>query len=94
MVEIELDSVPLSDAWLSCGADRAERLAAATAGDDYELLFAASPAAGYDILALSEQVGLPLSRIGRFSAGHGLRITDVEGEVPLPDRLGYEHRGG
>lgn len=91
-VEIELDCVPLSSAFLAAvGGDRKARLAAATAGDDYELLFAAAPEAANVILALSERLGLPLSRIGRFGAGLGIAVADSEGPVPLPERLGYEH---
>jgi thiamine-monophosphate kinase len=92
LVEVELDTVPLSAALLeTAGEDRSARLDAATAGDDYELLFAAPPEAATAILALSERLGLPLSRIGRFADGHGLALHDREGPVPLPDRLGYEH---
>ena len=53
--------MPLSDAFLAAlGDDRAARLRAATAGDDYELLFAAPADAAPTILALAEELGLPL----------------------------------
>jgi thiamine-monophosphate kinase len=84
--EIELDSIPLSEPF--CGT----RLEAATAGDDYELLFAAAPDQAARLLALGEEIGLPLSRIGRFAAGAGLTLTEAGAPVPLPPRLGYEHR--
>lgn len=89
---IELDALPLSDALLTLGDDgRATRLAAATAGDDYELLFAAPAEAAPDILALGEDVGLPFSRIGRFEEGAGLSVRDRDGAVPVPKSLGWEH---
>ena len=45
--EIDLGSIPLSDALLAASGDGLEaRLSAATAGDDYELLFAARPGRG------------------------------------------------
>lgn len=89
---IALHHVPLSQACLdTAGDDRPARLAAATAGDDYELLFAAPAGAAPDILALAERLGLPLSRIGAMEAGSGLRLEDAEGDVPLPARLGFEH---
>jgi len=92
-LHVELDAVPLSDAYLAClGDSRAARLAAATAGDDYELLFAASPERAADILALSESLGLPLSRIGAAEPGAGLRLTDSGEAMELPPRLGWEHR--
>ncbi|WP_010543217.1 thiamine-phosphate kinase [Sphingomonas elodea] len=82
-VAIDLAMVPLSADYQTVrGRDRGARLAAATAGDDYELLFAAPP-------------GLPLpvaaTCLGAFSAGEGLMLHDAGTLVPLPDRLGFEH---
>lgn len=92
-VEIDLGLVPLSDALAAfAGRSRSALLAAATAGDDYELLFAAPPDAAPAILGLADRFGLPLSRIGRFAAGEGLSLVDPDGAVPLPDTLGFEHR--
>jgi thiamine-monophosphate kinase len=89
---LDLASVPLSRGWLEAiGDGRAARLDAATAGDDYELLFAARPAEAARILALAEEIGLPLSRIGEAAAGAGLRLHHRGGPVPLPARLGWEH---
>ena len=94
-VRIQLDDIPLSEAFLAvAGEDRAARLSAASAGDDYELLFAAPRGAALDILAASERLGLPLSPIGRLEDGRGLSIADRDGAVPLPPRLGYEHDAG
>ncbi|HYJ82552.1 MAG TPA: thiamine-phosphate kinase [Allosphingosinicella sp.] len=91
--EIDLASVPLSEAYLDAlGDGRQARLEAATAGDDYELLFAASPGRSAEILALQEELGLPLSRIGALAEGAGLGLTDGDEELPLPVRLGWEHR--
>ena len=92
-LHVELDAVPLSEAYLAClGDSRAARLAAATAGDDYELLFAAPPGRAGGILALSESLGLPFSRIGAAEAGEGLRLSERGEAVALPPRLGWEHR--
>jgi thiamine-monophosphate kinase len=91
-VEIDLRSLPLSAAFLSAvGGSREDRIAAATAGDDYELLFAAPADRAAELLALSERLGLPFSRIGGFRQGSGLRLTDGGEPVPLPGRLGWEH---
>lgn len=90
---LDLASVPLSDAFLAAvGGGRSERLEAAASGDDYELLFAAPPERSAEILALSDRLGLPLARIGVAEAGEGLLLTDGGEPVPLPDRLGWEHR--
>ena len=91
--EVDLATLPLSESYLAAmGEDRAARLAAATAGDDYELLFAAPPARAPEILALAQTLGMPLSRIGRLGPGAGLRLRDGGDRVELPERLGWEHR--
>lgn len=90
--EIALDLVPLSGPFLGAlGDGRDARLFAATCGDDYELLFAAPADRGAEILRLSEDLGLPLTRIGTAVAGAGLRLTDGGESVPLPASLGWEH---
>jgi thiamine-monophosphate kinase len=91
-VTVELTDVPLSQALQAMlGGERQARLDASTAGDDYELLFAAAAGATPRILEIAECTGVPLSRIGRLEVGAGLQLTDSGVAVPLPDRLGYEH---
>ncbi len=83
---IDLDAVPLSAHTLeSAGGERAARLAAVTAGDDYQLLFTSS----LPLPPLSQ----PVTRIGQMSRGSGLTLTDRNGAVPLPVRLGWVHGG-
>ncbi len=92
-VEIDLALVPLSEAYLAAlGEGREARLAAVTAGDDYELLFAAGAERAAEILALQDELGLPLSRIGILTDGAGLRLIEAGEALPLPPRLGWEHR--
>jgi len=92
-VAIDLALVPLSDALLAAlGDGRETRLEASTAGDDYELLFAAAPERAAEILALQEEIGLPLSRIGILAEGAGFSLADGDEPLPLPPRLGWEHR--
>jgi thiamine-monophosphate kinase len=74
-VSVELASVPLSPHLI-------DPLAAATAGDDYELLFAA-PA------GLTPPV--PATLIGHFAPGTGLTLTEAGEPIPLPASLGYLH---
>jgi thiamine-monophosphate kinase len=82
-VTITLDTVPLSPAYRAfAGEDRAARLAAATAGDDYELLFAAAPDVALPI---------PATRIGTFGGGAGLSLTDRGAPLDLPEKLGFLH---
>ena len=92
-LEIDLAALPLSaDLLAFVGGGRAARVAAATAGDDYELLFSAPVARTAELLAASDRHGLPLTRIGAFSAGAGLALSDSGAPVDLPERLGFEHR--
>jgi thiamine-monophosphate kinase len=77
-VEIDLDAVPIPE-----GTDR---MAAVTAGDDYELLFAGPPG-----LSLSQPHLARISAIGRFAPGCGVTLKDRNGPLPVPERLGYEH---
>jgi thiamine-monophosphate kinase len=84
-VTIDLDAVPLSDEARGFGVDRAARLAAATAGDDYQLIAAVPPAAA----AAAARHAIA---IGRFEAGSGLRLHDRDGAVPPPETLGFQHR--
>ena len=91
-IAIDLESVPLSGACVAAlGDDRSARIAAASGGDDYELLFAAAPQHAPAILALSERLGLSLSRIGAVETGGGLRLADRGEPLALPGRLGWEH---
>ena len=89
---VDLDAVPLSEALRGfAGADRAARLAAATAGDDYELLFAAPTEAAAALETAAEVSGISIKRIGAVEVGDAVRLHDMAGPVPLPARLGYEH---
>lgn len=88
---VDFDSLPLSSAFVAeRGQDRAARLFAATGGDDYALL-AALPE-DLDALSLSLPDPPTLTCIGRLVAGGGLSASDRDGDVPLPETLGYEHR--
>ena len=90
--EVDLDSLPLSRAFIAeRGQDRSERLFAATGGDDYAIL-AALPA-DVDPVSLSLPKAPTLSPIGKLVPASGLQLRDRAGDVPLPETLGYEHRG-
>ena len=82
-VRIDLEAMPLSAEALAFGSDRAARLRAASAGDDYALLFTAS--------LPPPQVSDRVTRIGQIVRGTGLQLVDADGPVPLPDRLGWLH---
>ena len=82
-VAIELSSLPLSPDYLAfAGADLAAYLAAATAGDDYELLFA---------LPAGDEPPVGAFPVGRFGDGSGITLTWRNAPVPLPVSLGFQH---
>ena len=92
-IALDLAQVPLSDAYIEArGASLDSRIAAATAGDDYELLFTVPAERGVEIARLAETLELSLSRIGLVESGRGLRLSNGEERVPLPASLGWEHR--
>src|SRR5690606_32059401 len=74
-IAIELDLIPLA-------LPRLAPMAAATAGDDYELLFT---------LPANVQPPAPATRIGSVAAGSGLQLSAGGVAVPRPARLGYRH---
>jgi thiamine-monophosphate kinase len=93
-IALDLAEIPLSPAYLLAhGSNLDSRLAAATAGDDYELLFTAAAERGAEIARLAESLGLSLTPIGTVEAGRGLRLSDGAVRVALPPSLGWEHRG-
>jgi thiamine-monophosphate kinase len=81
---IDLDAVPLSPAFRqNAGEAREARLRAATAGDDYQLLFTSA----LPLPALP----VPVTRIGKMTVGQGMILTDQDGALPLPEKLGWLH---
>ena len=78
-----LTDVPVTAAWAAAhGRSVDARIRAASAGDDYVLLFTAPdrPAGAPDAIP-----------IGRMEAEPGLRVVLDGREVALPARLGWEH---
>jgi len=93
-IHIDLARMPLSPAYVAArGSDAASRLAAATAGDDYQLLFTARPEEEAAIRAHAATLGLAVTPVGRCAdgAGGGLTLAHAGSPLPLPERLGYEH---
>lgn len=74
-IAIDLAAIPLALPGL-------DPLTAATAGDDYELLFT---------LPGTTAPCIPATRIGSVSAGAGLTLSANGTPVPLPGKLGYSH---
>jgi thiamine-monophosphate kinase len=80
-VTIALDTVPLSAAYRAYAGD--DPLPAVTAGDDYQLLCA---------MPAEQRPTGHATCIGSFAPGKGLLLTRDGAPVPLPKKLGFEHR--
>jgi thiamine-monophosphate kinase len=89
---VELTSLPLSvAAQVIVDSDRSICPQLAAAGDDYELLFAASADAAEAVAALSSRLGIPITPIGRIEPGTGVRLVDANGRGIELDHAGYRH---
>lgn len=85
-IVIETSLLPLA-AELEALDDREDALSLAlSGGDDYELCFTASPEHATAIAALSRDLGLRCTRIGRVERGSGAHSPGF-----VPRRTGYRH---
>lgn len=66
-----------------------------TGGDDYELVFSASPDKRYELAALAAELDLPLWRFGRIVAATADRLTllDETGQALAINGKGFDHFG-
>lgn len=88
---IDVDALPASAA-LREAFGEADRIALqASGGDDYELCFTAPADAGADIGAVSAQLGLRFTRIGRIVAGEGVHPVDAKSQPWSSPQRGYDH---
>jgi thiamine-monophosphate kinase len=89
---VELERLPLSPAARHVvAAEPGIQSRLVAGGDDYELLFAAPADAAERIAALSSQLGLPITMIGRIEAGAGVRLVDAAGQIIAVEAIGYRH---
>ncbi|MBS0200463.1 MAG: thiamine-phosphate kinase [Proteobacteria bacterium] len=89
-VEVLLDALPASDA-LAAQVENAPRWRLQSSGDDYELCFTADPLQRDALVALSNSLGVRLTRIGRVVAGDGVHALDADGNEVRLQASGYEH---
>lgn len=91
-LSLMLEAVPLSAALLAVRPDVVDtRLAAATAGDDYELLFAADPGVAPTIREIAAGLNIAVTPLGHAGVGEGIMLTHRAQRIALPDRLGFMH---
>ncbi|MGH8729189.1 MAG: thiamine-phosphate kinase [Burkholderiales bacterium] len=93
---IELEKIPRSVALNRQLPSEIGLRALLAGGDDYELCFTCAAAERARVLALSRELELPLTRIGRAEAGCGLTIRDTDGRVFDYEAMkmeGFDHFG-
>ncbi len=91
--EIDADDLPLSSAAraaLAAGIGEGIETVAC-GGDDYEILFTASPEAAPALAALSREIDVQLTRIGRMVSGSDVMLRDGAGNRIAAGRGGYRH---
>ncbi|MBI1180556.1 MAG: thiamine-phosphate kinase, partial [Alphaproteobacteria bacterium] len=92
---LRVHDVPLSEA-ASQAVARAPALleTVLTGGDDYELVFAAPPAARKPVLALASRCGVAVTEVGALAAAGARTVEarDRQGHVMNFSRAGYRHR--
>ncbi len=89
-MHIETQHLPLSTALReNCSEEQALHYAL-SAGDDYELCFTAPQNAHHEIMAISEQLQLQLTWIGRIENQPGLRFHDDQGGL-IAAPAAYQH---
>jgi thiamine-monophosphate kinase len=65
---------------------------AATAGEDYELLFTVSPRRAGALSRIASRLGCRVTRIGTIVAGRpAVRLVDAGGRAIVPPRGGFDH---
>jgi len=84
-LEIDVTSLPLSQALLSEHKAKARQLALSS-GDDYELLFTISEA-NWKVLNQNDSSNI-YTKIGQVRQGKGIKIKGVSGDI---ENMGYQH---
>lgn len=89
---LELERIPLSPHFSGIYRNRPEMIDLALAGgEDYELLFTASPGAEAEIDDLSAELKIPLTRIGSVNDGSDLLVRRKDGSIYPHRRGGFDH---
>ncbi len=89
---IEAGRLPLSpSARAAIVADPGLFTAALAGGDDYELLFTAPAGTEASLAALARKLAVPVTMIGRVTAGSGVTVLDATGTAMSVAVGGYQH---
>lgn len=94
-IHIESARLPLSPAARRAVDQDAGLLAkCVSGGDDYEIVLTAPIGADQALQALSADLGVPLTRIGRVVPGAGVTLLDAQGQAMPGMAQGYRHFAG
>ena len=87
------DRIPLSRQLIAHagGRDALDWDLVLAGGDDYELCLVVAPDKDNELMRLSSELVLPLTRIGVIVEQRSLRIVDSSGAEYLVDQSGYQH---
>lgn len=90
---IRLDRLPLSAEFAARFDPERERgySMALGGGEDYELLFTATPERSRDVRELFSRFGTPVTEIGEITSNHGIVVLSPEGEAVSMGKQGYDH---
>lgn len=88
---VHLERLPLSPSLREAASPAAGPRLALTAGDDYELCFAAPPEREAQLQGIAAQTGVAITRIGEIQTQPGLRIVDAAGARYRLPKPGYDH---
>lgn len=89
LIETEIPFSPAVRAWTGGNGKAFET--ALNGGDDYEIAFAARPAAAKAIVTGARAAGLSVTRIGRFEAGTGVALAGAAGARRTLKLPGFTH---
>ena len=89
---VQVERLPLSTALRAAASETQAREWALGAGDDYELLLAASPAMYPKLEAAARRLDLTLTIIGELSSGSDVSWS-LHGAAYAPAASGYDHFG-
>lgn len=90
--ELRWEDLPRAEAIASCPNRALARDCLLAGGDDYELVFTASPAKRSEIKKVGKDLGVALTLIGMAVAGGPrVRLRDARGRTVSAPRAGFDH---
>ncbi len=92
--QIQLNTIPTSEFIVQHLDDITFQRYVLAGGDDYELCFTAATDKANQILAVSQQLNLRLSKIGKITHEKALEVLDARQQTITLDSLGYNHFNG